>query len=83
MVYILGRQLAFKISANAIYGFTGAKESKLQCLQVADTTIMFGYKILEETKEMIEKIYCRANGYKIDCKVVYGDTGRLKLINDE
>lgn len=30
-----GRQLALKISANSVYGFTGAQVGKLPCLEVS------------------------------------------------
>ena len=30
-----GRQLALKISANSVYGFTGAQVGKLPCLQIS------------------------------------------------
>lgn len=30
-----GRQLAYKISANSVYGFTGAQVGKLPCLEIS------------------------------------------------
>lgn len=30
-----GRQLALKISANSVYGFTGAQSGKLPCLEIS------------------------------------------------
>ena len=30
-----GRQLALKISANSVYGFTGAQNGKLPCLEIS------------------------------------------------
>ena len=30
-----GRQLALKISANSVYGFTGAQVGKLPCLEIS------------------------------------------------
>lgn len=34
-----GRQLALKISANSVYGFTGATVGKLPCLEISGVTI--------------------------------------------
>ena len=33
-----GRQLALKISANSVYGFTGAQVGKLPCLEISQVT---------------------------------------------
>ena len=49
-----GRQQALKTSANAIYGFTGATSSKLQCLPIAECTIDFGAQLMMSMKQMIE-----------------------------
>lgn len=34
-----GRQLALKISANSVYGFTGAQVGKLPCLEISAVSI--------------------------------------------
>lgn len=34
-----GRQLAYKISANSVYGFTGAQVGKLPCLEISGVSI--------------------------------------------
>lgn len=34
-----GRQLAYKISANSVYGFTGAQVGKLPCLEISSVSI--------------------------------------------
>ena len=34
-----GRQLALKISANSVYGFTGAQVGKLPCLEISQVSI--------------------------------------------
>jgi DNA polymerase delta subunit 1 len=36
------RQKALKVTANALYGFTGAGASPLQCIQLADSCLAFG-----------------------------------------
>ena len=33
-----GRQLALKISANSVYGFTGAQVGKLPCLEISQVS---------------------------------------------
>ena len=34
-----GRQLALKISANSVYGFTGAQVGKLPCLEISSVSL--------------------------------------------
>lgn len=34
-----GRQLALKISANSVYGFTGAQVGKLPCLEISQVRL--------------------------------------------
>ena len=36
-----GRQLALKISANSVYGFTGAQNGKLPCLEISQVQEKF------------------------------------------
>lgn len=63
-----------------IVGFTGARESKLQCLPIAESTILHGYNMLVQLKEEIEKTFTREKGFPVDCTVVYGDTGISSLL---
>jgi DNA polymerase delta subunit 1 len=74
-----GRQLALKISANSVYGLTGATTGKLPCLEIASSTTSFGRQMIEKTKEEVEKRYCIANGYSHDAQVVYGDTDSVMV----
>ncbi|KAI0713808.1 delta DNA polymerase [Earliella scabrosa] len=69
-----GRQLALKISANSVYGFTGATVGKLPCLAISSSTTSYGRQMIEKTKQEVEARYCRANGYKHNATVIYGDT---------
>ena len=64
-----GRQLALKISANSVYGFTGAQVGKLPCLEISQSTTAFGRMMIEETKNQVEAKYTVANGYEYDAKV--------------
>lgn len=36
-----GRQLALKVSANSVYGFTGAQVGKLPCLEISQVSAQF------------------------------------------
>jgi len=74
-----GRQLALKVSANSVYGFTGATVGQLPCLPIASTTTSYGRQLLEQTKEFIEEKYTIGNGYKHDAQVVYGDTDSVMI----
>jgi DNA polymerase delta subunit 1 len=69
-----GRQLALKVSANSVYGFTGATVGQLPCLPIASSTTSYGRFLLEKTKEYVEQNYTKANGYEHDAVVIYGDT---------
>jgi DNA polymerase delta subunit 1 len=52
-----GRQLALKISANSVYGFTGATVGKLPCLEISQSVTAFGRQMIESTKRSVEEIY--------------------------
>lgn len=74
-----GRQLALKISANSVYGLTGATTGKLPCLAIASSTTSFGRQMIEKTKEEVENKYNIANGYAHDAQVIYGDTDSVMV----
>ncbi|PNS19261.1 DNA polymerase delta catalytic subunit [Sphaceloma murrayae] len=74
-----GRQLALKISANSVYGLTGATVGKLPCLAIASSTTSYGRQMIEKTKEEVEKKYTIANGYTHDAQVIYGDTDSVMI----
>ena len=74
-----GRQLALKISANSVYGITGATVGKLPCLAIASSTTSYGRQMIERTKEEVEKRYTMANGYDHDAQVIYGDTDSVMV----
>jgi DNA polymerase delta subunit 1 len=74
-----GRQLALKISANSVYGFTGATVGQLPCLPISSTVTAYGRDMIDMTKEAVERMYTRANGYSHDAIVVYGDTDSVMV----
>jgi len=74
-----GRQLALKLSANSVYGITGATVGKLPCLAIASSTTSYGRQMIEKTKEEVEARYTIANGYSHDAQVIYGDTDSVMV----
>ncbi|KAI3323044.1 DNA polymerase delta catalytic subunit [Xylariaceae sp. AK1471] len=74
-----GRQLALKISANSVYGLTGATTGKLPCLEIASSTTAYGRQMIEKTKDEVEKRYSIANGYSHNAQVIYGDTDSVMV----
>lgn len=74
-----GRQLALKISANSVYGLTGATNGKLPCLEIASSTTSYGRQMIEKTKQEVEARYSIANGYSHDAQVIYGDTDSVMV----
>jgi DNA polymerase delta subunit 1 len=67
-----GKQLAYKISMNSVYGFTGASKGILPCVAIASTTTMKGRDMIDETKTYVEKHYPGS-------KVRYGDTDSVMI----
>jgi len=67
-----GKQLAYKISMNSVYGFTGAGKGILPCVPIASTTTFRGRAMIEETKAYVEANFPGA-------KVRYGDTDSVMV----
>ncbi|KFA63216.1 hypothetical protein S40285_04923 [Stachybotrys chlorohalonatus IBT 40285] len=74
-----GRQLALKISANSVYGLTGATNGKLPCLAIASSTTSFGRQMIERTRDEVLKKFTLANGYTHNAEVIYGDTDSVMI----
>jgi len=74
-----GRQLALKISANSVYGFTGATVGMLPCLPISSSVTAYGRTMIRDTKAAVEKRFTLANGYPADAVVVYGDTDSVMV----
>jgi DNA polymerase delta subunit 1 len=74
-----GRQLALKVSANSVYGLTGATSGKLPCLAIASSTTSYGRQMIEKTKEEVENRYRVERGYSHDAQVIYGDTDSVMV----
>ena len=61
-----GLQLAYKITANSLYGQIGAKTSQIYLKDIAACTTATGRKMIMMAKEFLEKNY--------NANVVYGDS---------
>ncbi len=68
-----GKQLAYKISMNSVYGFTGAvTKGILPCMPIAETVTMRGRQMIEQSKAYVEEHFPGA-------KVRYGDTDSIMV----
>ena len=67
-----GKQLAYKVSMNSIYGFTGVTRGILPCMPIASTVTSIGRDMIIKTKEMVEKEFPGS-------VVRYGDTDSVMV----
>lgn len=68
-----GRQLALKVCANSVYGFTGAQVGKLPCLEISASVTSYGRQMIDTTAHLVEELYP-------DTKVLYGDTDSVMVL---
>ena len=64
-----GLQLAYKVTANSLYGSVGAKTSSIYMKELAASTTATGRNLILKAKEFMEINY--------DAKVIYGDTDSI------
>uniref|UniRef100_A0A804P190 DNA polymerase n=1 Tax=Zea mays TaxID=4577 RepID=A0A804P190_MAIZE len=74
-----GRQLALKISANSVYGFTGATVGQLPCLEISSSVTSYGRQMIEHTKKLVEDKFTTVGGYEHTAEVIYGDTDSVMV----
>ena len=75
-----GRQLALKVTANSVYGFTGAaRQGQLPCLAISASVTAFGREMINHTRDVVMQRYTIANGYSHDADVIYGDTDSVMV----
>jgi DNA polymerase delta subunit 1 len=74
-----GRQLALKISANSVYGFTGATVGQLPCLEISSSVTSYGRQMIEQTKKLVEDKFTTLGGYQYNAEVIYGDTDSVMV----
>lgn len=67
-----GKQLAYKISMNSVYGFTGSSKGILPCIPIAATVTAQGRKMIQQSKDYVEEHFPGA-------KVRYGDTDSIMV----
>jgi DNA polymerase delta subunit 1 len=67
-----GRQLAYKVSMNSIYGFCGAAKGYMPCVPIASSVTTVGRDMIAKTRDMVH-----AN-FPGSC-VVYGDTDSVMI----
>ena len=65
-----GKQLALKVTANSVYGYTGAKFSDLRFMDLAASTTAVGRLRIYTAKELTEKNFPNSI-------VIYGDTDSI------
>eukprot|EP00955_Chlamydomonas_euryale_P069670 360530-Chlamydomonas_euryale.AAC.3 len=68
-----------QVSANSVYGFTGATVGKMPCLQISASTTSYGRSMIMHTRELVMSMYNKANGYEADADVIYGDTDSVMV----
>lgn len=68
-----GKQLAYKVSANSVYGFLGASKGFLPCLPVAAAVTATGRAMILRTSELVRELVPGS-------RVVYGDTDSVMVI---
>jgi DNA polymerase elongation subunit (family B) len=74
------RQLSIKVTANSLYGQTGAKTSSFYEMDVAASTTATGRKLLIYAKELIENVYknleieTKYGNMITNAEYIYGDT---------
>lgn len=68
-----GKQLAYKVTANSVYGFMGASKGYLPCLPVAAATTATGRRMIEQTARAVCELVPGS-------RVVYGDTDSVMVI---
>ena len=68
-----------QVSANSVYGFTGATVGALPCLEISSSVTAFGREMIMHTRRLVMETYNRAKGYACDADVIYGDTDSVSL----
>ena len=83
-----------KISANSVYGFTGAVNGKLPCLEISQSVTAFGREMIDMTKNEVESRFKKGAmngkcpedakvrqkyGKNLKIQVIYGDTDSVMV----
>lgn len=62
-----GKQMAYKITMNSVYGFLGATKGMLPCVPIAASVTATGRAMIQQTKELAESLVPGS-------RVIYGDS---------
>jgi DNA polymerase elongation subunit (family B) len=73
------QQLAYKLTANALYGQLGSGTFKVRRQVLAASTTAYGRKQLMFAKAVIEEVYGGGRDPRCDVECVYGDTDSIFL----
>ncbi len=73
------KQLALKISANSVYGFTGATVGKLPCLDISASVTAFGREMIKKTSDLVVGEFSIMKGYPANAEILYGDTDSVMV----
>lgn len=73
------QQLAYKLTANSLYGQLGSGTFKIRRQVLAASTTAYGRKQLMYAKEVIERIYGGGADPRCDVECIYGDTDSIFL----
>jgi DNA polymerase elongation subunit (family B) len=73
------QQLAYKLTANSLYGQLGSSTFKIRRQVLAASTTAYGRKQLMFAKAVIESIYGGGKDPRCDVECVYGDTDSIFL----
>jgi DNA polymerase elongation subunit (family B) len=73
------QQLAYKLTANSLYGQLGSATFKVRRQVLAASTTAYGRKQLMYAKAVIEQVYGGGRDPRCDVECVYGDTDSIFL----
>jgi DNA polymerase elongation subunit (family B) len=73
------QQLAYKLTANSLYGQLGSATFKIRRQVLAASTTGYGRKQLMYAKTVIEEVYGGGRDPRCDVECVYGDTDSIFL----
>ena len=73
------QQLAYKLTANSLYGQLGSGVFKIRRQVLAASTTAYGRKQLLFAKAVIEETYGPGKDPRCDCECIYGDTDSIFL----
>lgn len=71
--------MAMKIVANSVYGFAGAHVGQLPCIPVSSSVTAYGRDMILECQKIVQRKYCRKQGFIHDAQILYGDTDSMMI----